>query len=113
MTAFSSSRSVFRTIFHLFYFFTLEHYLYDVHACVRACVRACACVGACVCVCVRARTRRCVYVQVCVQVCVCCFGGAEGCIPLIMLVMYVSTVVFLCLYAYRFRDTFLVVKLGE
>ena len=27
--------------------------------------------------------------------------------------MYVSVVVCLCLYAYRFRDTFLVVKLGE
>ena len=29
------------------------------------------------------------------------------------LLMYVSVVVCLCLYAYRFRDTFLVVKLGE
>ena len=42
---------------------------------------------------------------------VCCFGGAGGCIPLTILV--VSVVVCLCLYAYRFLDAFLVVKLGE
>ena len=44
----------------------------------------------------------------------CCFGGAGGCICLKLCpLMYVSVVVCLCLYAYRFRDTFLVVKLGE
>ena len=39
-----------------------------------------------VCACVRARTRRCVCVQVCGCGCGCCFGGADGCIPLIMFV---------------------------
>ena len=54
--------------------------------------------------------------HVCVQVggCggVCCFGGADGCIPLIMFAG-VCQCCCLCLYAYRFRDIFFVVKLGE
>ena len=40
----------------------------------------------CVCVCARARARVRVCVRACVRGCVCCFGGEDGCIPLIMLV---------------------------
>ena len=61
------------------------------------CVRACMCARAGVCMCV------------CTQVCVCAFGccfvGANGCMPLSMLVdvsLYVSVVVCLRLYAYHF-----------
>ena len=62
---------------------------------------------ACVCVC--AHSCRCVYVRVHAGVCAfgCCFVSANG------LLVDVCVVVCLCLYAYRFRDTFLVVKLGE
>ena len=51
--------------------------------CVNVCVCVCVCVSVCVCVCVcvraRALERWCVYVRV-------CFGDADGCIPLTMLV---------------------------
>ena len=52
---------------------------------VLVCVRVCVCV----CVCVRARARACVYACVCTRRCVCacvCFVGADGCIPLSMLI---------------------------
>ena len=60
------------------------------------CVCVCVCVRACVRASVRARVRACVRARagvcmcVCAQVCVrafgCCFVGANGCIPLTMLV---------------------------
>ena len=68
----------------------------------------------------RARTCRFVYVHVCVQVygcvcvCVCCFGGADGCIALTMLVdvcQCCCLLMFVCLPLSR--DIFLLVKLGE
>ena len=44
---------------------------------------------------------RCVHVHVCVQVCgLCCFGGADGCIPVTMLVgvcQCCSLLMFVCL----------------
>ena len=71
-------------------------------------------------ICTYAHARRCVYVHVCVcaQVCGCgcgcCFGGADGCIALTMLVdvcQCCCLLMFVCLPLSR--DTFLVVKLGE
>ena len=53
--------------------------------------------------CVHARSCRCEYM-------------ALGVVLLVQMgcwLMYVRVVVCLCLYAYRFRDTFLVAKLGE
>ena len=76
----------------------------------------------CVCVCVCVVCFVCVCVCVCVHVCVCtqmrgcenvCLGGADGCIPLTMLIGVCQCCCLLCLHAYHFRDTFLVVKLGE
>ena len=73
--------------------------------CVRARMRACVrvwvggWVGACVCV--RARGRA---VYVCA--CVCCFVGADGCIPLIMLVdvcQYRRLLMFVCLPLFETR----------
>ena len=76
-------------------------------ACVRACVRVRVCVCVCVCVCAR----------VCAQVCVCAFGcyfvGANGCIPLTMLVDVCQCCCLLMFVCLPLSRHFPFVKLGE
>ena len=83
--------------------------------CVCVCVCACACVH--ICVCVHAGVYIYVCVCVCVRGCVCAHVLFWWCgwvyTSKLTLADYVSVVICLCLHAYRFQDTFLVVKLGD
>ena len=66
----------------------------------------------CVCVCARARARAVMRAGVW-KWGVCCFGGADVCIPLIMLVDVCQCCCLLMFVYLPLLDTFLVVKLGE